>query len=91
MDRRKFLQGMAVSAAGLELLDGRAISELQTHKDLPRKPVASAPVSVEGYTLVSEFNVDGSLWKVHEDLRTRNGSLRLRVVFRNNSRSTKER
>jgi hypothetical protein len=75
MDRRKFLQGMAVSAAGLELLDGRADSKLQTYKDLPRKVPGAEPVSVEGYTLVSEFNAEGSAWKVHEDLRTRDGSL----------------
>ncbi len=75
MDRRKFLQGMAVSAAGLELLEGRADSKLQTYQNLPRKVPAAEPVSVEGYTLVSEFNADGSVWNVHEDLRTRDGSL----------------
>jgi hypothetical protein len=75
MDRRKFLQGMAASAAGLELPDGRAVSKFQTHKDLPRKVAAAAPVSVQGYTFVSEFNADGSVWKVYEDLRTRDGSL----------------
>ena len=75
MDRRKFLQGMVVSAAGLELQDGRAVAEPQIHKYPPRKLVAGAPVSLEGYTFVSEFSADGSIWKVHEDLRTRDGSL----------------
>src|SRR5580704_4033686 len=75
MDRRKFLQGMAASAAGLELPDGRAVSKFQTHKDLPRKVAAAAPVSVQGNIFVSEFNADGSVWKVYEDLRTRDGSL----------------
>jgi hypothetical protein len=32
-------------------------------------------VSVEGYTLVSEFTAKGTVWKVYEDLRTREGSL----------------
>ena len=66
---------MAVSAAGLELLDGHAISKEQAQKDVPRKVAAAAPVSVEGHTLVSEFKADGSAWKVYEDLRTRDGAM----------------
>jgi len=66
---------MAVSAAGLELLDARAISEPQIHRNVPQKTAAAAPVSVEGHTLVSEFKAGGSAWKVYEDLRTRDGAL----------------
>jgi hypothetical protein len=75
MDRRKFLKGMAASAAGLELLEGGADSQLPIHKVLRRKVNATQPVSVEGYTLVSEFKANVSAWKVYEDLRTRDGSL----------------
>ena len=75
MDRRAFLQSMAVSAAGLELLDGLGISQAQTPKYPKPKAVSGPPVSVEGCTLVSEFRSQGALWKVYEDLRTREGSL----------------
>ena len=51
---------MAVSAAGLELLDGLGISQAQTPKYPKPKAVSGPPVSVEGCTLVSEFRSQGS-------------------------------
>src|SRR5579871_4213077 len=84
MDRRTFLQGMAVGAASLELLDSRAVSEVQARQNPKRKAVAAPPVSVEGYTLVSTFNAQGAIWKAYEDLRTREGAL----VFMSSSGAT---
>lgn len=66
---------VAVSAAGLELLDGLGIAEAQSPRH-PRSTAASGQhVSVEGFTLVSEFSTDGANWKAYEDLRTREGAL----------------
>jgi hypothetical protein len=75
MDRRTFLQTMAVSAAGLELLDGLGASEPQTPGHSRSSAVSGPPVSVEGCTLVSEFSSQSASWKVYEDLRTREGAL----------------
>src|SRR5437899_4128787 len=75
MDRRTFLQSMAASAAGLELLDGLSVAEAQTRKHPLSSAVSGPPVSVEGCTLVSEFNSQSASWKVYEDLRTREGAL----------------
>ncbi len=76
MDRRKFLQGMAMSVAGLELLDGQAISGRPSQQ--PHSAVKSAtdpPVLLDGYNVVSQFSAEGENWKVYEDLRTREGDL----------------
>ncbi|HXJ88301.1 MAG TPA: Tat pathway signal protein [Candidatus Binatia bacterium] len=43
--------------------------------DSSRKPDRSAAVSVEGYTLVTEFRTESETWKLYEDLRTRDGAL----------------
>jgi len=77
MDRRDFLQGIAATAAGLELLKSPASAA--TTSEMPPKPARvlnSGPaVSVEGYTLITEFKTKAETWKVYEDLRTREGAL----------------
>jgi hypothetical protein len=76
MDRRNFLQAMAATAAAAEILSG--IASGQTDSKIQAKHFAkpsTAPVSLDGYTLVAEFKVGAATWKVHEDLRTRDGSL----------------
>jgi len=78
MDRRDFLQGMAATAAGLEVLARGVGASAQTHAHGSRKLVCRATedaVSVAGYTLVSEFKAEAKAWKVYEDLGTREGSL----------------
>ena len=60
MDRRRFLQNLAVTAAAAEAIES-----------IDAFAAPQAPASTEGYMLVAEF--EG--WKVHEDLRTRDGSL----------------
>src|SRR5215469_8057256 len=60
MDRRQFLQNLAVTAAAAETIENiEAFAAPQT------------PASIEGYTPLAEF--EG--WKVYEDLRTRDGSI----------------
>lgn len=88
MDRRDFLQGIAATAAGLELLAGKVAAEADPSAvvgDLGRKPVRGEAVSVEGYTFVTEFKTESETWKVYEDLRTRDGAL----VFVSSAGSTR--
>jgi len=73
MDRRTFLQSLAVSAAGMELMDGLGTAAQTPSRSFPKQ--TQEPVSVEGFTLVSRFPDRGGNWKVYEDLRTRDGDL----------------
>jgi len=79
MDRRDFLQGIAATAAGLEILPGRLASAIELSvspaEERPRRTVTSPAPSVDGYTLVAEFKTAAADWKVYEDLHTRDGSL----------------
>ncbi len=84
MDRRTFLHGMAVSAAGLELLDRQSASAVQTGQHPSGKEITSPAVSVDRYTLISKFDAKGTAWKVYEDLRTRDGA----IVFQSSSGAT---
>jgi len=87
MRRRDFLQGIATTAAGLEILSsGKAVSALVNQAaSKPLRKSTHAPVSVEGYTQVAEFKADSATWKVYEDLRTRDGS----IVFQSSSGGTR--
>jgi hypothetical protein len=58
VNRRRFIQNLAVTAAAAEALEAF-------------EPPPQEPASTDGYTLIAEL--DG--WKVHEDLRTRDGSI----------------
>jgi len=77
MRRRDFLQGIAATAAGFEVLSRSAEAVAQTGSFRVRKPTrrAVAAGSLEGYTLVAEFKAEADSWKVYEDLRAREGSL----------------
>jgi hypothetical protein len=61
MNRRRFLQNLAVTGAALET----AAAE--------REPQSVEPANLEGHTLLSDFSLDSVSWKVYEDLRTRDG------------------
>jgi len=77
MRRRDFLHGLATSAVGLELLARSAGASAQPSASNVRSRGGkiTAAVSVEGYTLITEFKVGADSWKVYEDIRTREGSL----------------
>ncbi|HEY1499277.1 MAG TPA: Tat pathway signal protein [Acidobacteriaceae bacterium] len=77
MDRRRFLQSAAASAASLNALSSFAahgetpiVAGLSSHGILP-----AAKASVEGHTLLCTFSRRGETWKVYEDLRSRDGDL----------------
>lgn len=77
MHRRDFLQGIAATAASLEIL-ARAGASTQKKPPVSRKAghrAATDAVPLEGYTLVTEFEAEANSWKAYEDLRTRDGLL----------------
>ena len=69
MKRRDFITNLAGTAAGVAL--GRAASGLS----LSAQQAASPFSSVEGHTLVAEFKLNATSWKVYEDLRSRDGDI----------------
>src|SRR5437870_1511819 len=81
MDRRQFLKDLAaVTAVTHGLPDGVKPGEiagetrdLATSSD-PRSTLGAAP-DIDGHTLISEFKIDATMWKVYEDLRTREGAI----------------
>jgi hypothetical protein len=67
MDRREFLQSLAVTAASMETIAGSAA-------EAPQERPSATP-KIEGHTLLCEFDYQGSRWKVYEDLRVREGAI----------------
>jgi hypothetical protein len=85
MDRRRFLQNLAVATAGIRTLavtagatepeDGTAHPDGRGAADFP--PAYAERPDVGGHTLVCEFEHGGKTWKAYEDLRTRDGAITL--------------
>ena len=83
MDRRRFMQQLAVASAAMEGLARDAKSAEPLDAAMPPfggiapglATMASSEVDIEGHTLVSGFEMEGITWKVYEDLRTRDGSI----------------
>jgi len=77
MHRRDFLQGIAATAAGLEILSHSVGVSAQTSPPVSRKPRRKEEdtSSLAGYTLIAAFKTEADSWKVYEDLRSREGSL----------------
>jgi hypothetical protein len=79
MDRREFLKDLAVVTAVTHCLpDGVKPGEIAGETaDLPtafepRSTLGAGP-DIDGHTLISEFKTDATMWRVYEDLRTREG------------------
>ena len=83
-NRRNFLQAMAATAAGFQVLSSGV--EMFAQTAAPAKKAQTPPPSLDGYTLVAEFKAGDVAWKVHEDLRTRDGS----IVFVSSTGHTRE-
>src|SRR5215472_1783898 len=64
MNRRRFLQNVALTGAALE-----------TAAAIEPEPQPAEPPNLDGHTRLCEFTLDGVTWKVHEDLRTRDGAI----------------
>ena len=79
MDRRAFLQSIAVTSAGVELLANAASAASAPPEH------DQAPPDTTGHTLQCEFQYGGTNWKVYEDLSKRDGSITF-VPARGNAR-----
>src|SRR5512135_3755818 len=74
MNRRRFLQDMASTAATVAV--ARAANGLVAEPQAAaaqRPRVSPHPVDVSGHNLLAEFDQHGTHWKVYEDLRARDG------------------
>ncbi|HUA60117.1 MAG TPA: Tat pathway signal protein [Verrucomicrobiae bacterium] len=68
MNRRRFLQNLAVTPAAIEAVDLVAA-------DAEPAPPPQPAANLDGYTQLAEFHLDNAAWKAYEDLRTRDGSI----------------
>lgn len=77
MDRRRFLQTVAASAAAANTLG--AIAEQKASKPAHAAgtlgSVPAGKVDVAGHALMASFTHNGESWKAYEDLRTRDGAI----------------
>lgn len=80
MDRRRFLQGIAVTTAGMSGVP--LLAEIdEVVEPRPQSAVTVAPsrggidINTAGYSLLCSFARGTEEWKVYEDLRTREGSI----------------
>lgn len=84
MKRRRFLQKLAASAAGISYLPSALHTDAPPTEErsnlAPLLEDAGSLTDVEGHTLLCEFQLSGKNWKVYEDLRTRDGA----IVFLSN-------
>lgn len=72
MDRRRFLQSTVLTGAAAYIpeLSANGALNLQTFSSTLQP---SSSVDITAHTLVCEFKLDSTDWKVYEDLRTREG------------------
>jgi len=79
MDRREFLQDLGVTSAVLGYVATNAAASRGKAAEFDPSlelSVSSGPApDVAGHTLVCEFKVGATGWKVYEDLRTRDGAI----------------
>lgn len=82
MDRRRFLQSLAIASAAAQGLSAvaRGAAEVEGREALPFDGtawVSAAEIDTEGHTLLCSFSVGADTWKAYEDLRTRDGAITL--------------
>jgi hypothetical protein len=79
MDRRLFIQSIAVATAGMNSLP--ALADIAGKKESPLAGmmgsglVAAKDIDIEGHSLLCSFHRNAESWKVYEDLRTRDSSI----------------
>src|SRR5438034_2660002 len=81
MDRREFLKDLVVVTAATHCLpdDVKAAEIPSETADLPAafdpRSTSGAAPDIDCHTLISEFKIDATMWKVYEDLRAREGGI----------------
>src|SRR2546427_11765182 len=71
MNRRHFLENVVVASAAATTISAQA----EVVGSFANEPTPPVPPDITGHTLVDTFVLDGTRWKVYEDLRTRDGVL----------------
>ena len=83
MDRRKFLQGLAVASAAMNALPVAAKDRAEPSgsaslfSDMSATEIDAAELDVEGHTLICTFDAGAAKWQAYEDLRSREGAITL--------------
>ena len=75
MDRRRFLQNLAVTTTALPDVLNHAAEFAKSAPPISGASASASEIDLTGFTEVSEFRIGSTSWKVYEDLRTRDGSL----------------
>ena len=77
MDRRRFLQTVAASAAAANALGTMAepSRRIQSLSGGASGTIPSLQAKVEGHTLICSFTRKDEIWRIYEDLRTRDGGI----------------
>src|SRR6266480_777355 len=75
MDRRRFLQRTAVATAAAYLPELDPAKGQIDFRTFNSTLTPEANVDVAGHTLICEFTMDSTRWKVYEDLRTREAAI----------------
>lgn len=74
MNRRRFLEGLAISASGLGAAQTATTQSTQTTV-CPADFKGDQTINTEEYAFLTEFSLGPRRWKVYEDLRTLDGPL----------------
>ncbi|MBN9615135.1 MAG: Tat pathway signal protein [Acidobacteriales bacterium 59-55] len=77
MDRRRFIQGIAIAAAGVNGLPSVAETKGEAGRLQAAGSIAAKDIDVEGHTLLCSFKRNAETWKAYEDLRSRDGAITL--------------
>ncbi len=80
MDRRRFIQSVAIASAGMNSLQsfaGQKAAESKTAASgvSSSSLIPAKNIDVEGHTLLCTFKQGTQTWTVYEDLRTRDGAI----------------
>jgi hypothetical protein len=75
MDRRRFLRNTALSTAAAYLPEVSRDADSQYLHLLDSNLALGASADIQGHTLICEFSLNSTQWKVYEDLRTREGPI----------------
>lgn len=79
MDRRSFLQNLAVTTATFPYLSKQSEAAEEQAINYAHEAPAEGPAGpipdVEGHTLLAEFKLGTANWKAYENLRTRDGAI----------------
>ena len=80
MDRRRFIQSVAIATAGMNTLESFAGQKAAGSKTAqptvsPSSLIPAKDIDVESHTKLCTFKQGSQTWTVYEDLRTRDGAI----------------